>query len=93
LTCRIRPGLFTYASKHNHERGTMRVVIILQVASRNLQALGGSLPKEGCLARLATFGEWRSEQRGTGAPAESWSGFQPAYRSVCDSVLLSLGLL
>ena len=68
-------------------------MIIWHVAGRNLQAVGGSLPSEGCSKRLATFHRGPRRCRETGAPAESWSGFQPADRSVCDSVLLSRGLL
>ena len=40
-----------------------RFVIRFQVAGRNLQALGGSLPREGCSARLAAV---LSERRPSG---------------------------
>jgi hypothetical protein len=39
-----------------------RFVILWQVASRNLQALDGSLPSEGCLARLAAFSYTKTQR-------------------------------
>ena len=59
-------------------------MITLQVVGRNIQALDGSLLREGWLARLAAPFCFESPNKKTGAPAGMERVSRPAYRSVRD---------